>query len=240
MGGRIDRLELRIEATAVHLHLEPFGVRVALEHQESCVTLAVLNEALLLQHKLRRCLTPELRSDYAPGFRDTFLRYKCAPPRIAFQDFDPEAKYELLDFAKSYPSIVRDAKEFAKFSRFDRFQPYDGHVPKRNNVYVWKKRPSCDQLGTTFQVQFKDERGLKYGRYLFEWLDHLDIECYAEPFKVVKNPFKDALKAIFNSDLPSTLKKRASNLVIGEFGKWRTHFKTSRLSTTKEVVTHLL
>ena len=246
-GGRIAQLELRLQATSVHLHLVPFGVTVhdppaepptkrqKLEpDQKNLVTLAELNEALLLQHKLRRCLTPELRSDYSPGFRETFLKYRCAPPRIAFQDFDPEAAYEVLDFAKSYPSIVRDAKEFAKFSRFDRFQPYDGHLPKRNNVYLWKKRPSCDQLGTAFQVQFKDESGLKCGKYLLEWLDYLDIEWFAEPFKVVKNPFRDALKAIFNSNLPSILKKRISLLTIGELGKWRTHFKSCHLSTTME------
>ena len=247
-GGRISQLKLRFQGTNVLLHLVPFGVTVQTpefvtavrsdpnaqpEYVKTLVTLDELNTALLLQHNLRKCLTPELRTEYSPNFQETLLKLRCAPPRIAFQDFDPESKYDVIDFAKSYPSIVRDAKAFAKFSRFDRFVAYDGHTPRRNNLYVWHKRPNAPS-NPAFQVQFKDERGLKYGQYLFKWLDFLDIECYAEPFKVVRNPFKLALKAIYDSELPSILKKRPSLLAIGEWGKWRTHFKKAYLSATKE------
>jgi AAA domain len=248
-GGRISQLKLRFQGTDVFLHLVPFGVTVESpefveaerrdtnpdkkEYVKELVTLAELNKALLLQHNLRKCLTPELRSEYAPNFMETLVKYRCAPPRIAFQDFDPDGLYDVVDYSKSYPSILRDAKVFARFSRFDRFLPYDGHRPRHNNLYIWKKRANAPD-DPAFQVQFKDRDGVKYGRFLLDWMQYLDIESYAEPYNIVRNPFQQALKAIFDSDLPSILKKLPTNFAIGEFGKWRTHWKKVMLSVTHE------
>ena len=52
--------------------------------------------------------------------------------------------------------------------------------------------------------------------------------------KVVPNPFKDALKEIFNSTLPPVLKKKPSLMAIGELGTWERKSPFKRLFTTEE------
>ena len=105
IGGRISQLKLRFEGTYVFLHLVPFDVCIETtevvlalradktadpEYVKRLATLDELNTALELQHKLKKCLTAELMTEYSPNFLETLLKYRCAPPRIAFQDFDPD------------------------------------------------------------------------------------------------------------------------------------------------------
>ena len=251
---RISHIEVVLHGTLVFLHLAPFGVIVnnscldeALakeqapgftgpqrnpEHAKYTVSVAQLNEALVLQSELRKCLTPELRSDYAPGFKQVLTRFCRRPPTEAYEGYDRAEKFTTLDFSKFYAAIVRDAKFFPKFGLFDRFVAYDGHAIKDEYLYIVR---TLKQLAIkAFTVQFPDTRNLKYGRYIKEHLDCLEVECYARPFKLVPNPFRDALKKTFNSNLPSVLKKVPTLHIIGEFGKTKNTARRNRFSRTLE------
>jgi hypothetical protein len=208
---RISRLEIKLNNKLVHLHEAPFD---ADNH-----SVADINAAVAFKHGLIRCLVPENRNNYGPGVKEAFTEHRNAPPHEAFQEYDPTEPHVVLDHIKFYPSILKDLEYLPKFGLFDRVQPYDGHTPEDLSCYGgWLKKTN---VPLDLKVMFPSDQFFDYGLTLKPYLEYIHIDTYLKPMKLVPNPFREILKSVFESVLPTDLKKKAVLYAIGELGKMR-------------------
>ena len=221
---RASEFKMWLHRKWVFLHEPPFKA-------PRNMPLELLNKAVALKHKFKRCLVPENRSTYAPGFKETLVKYRAVPPHIAFQDYDPQEEHIVLDHTKFYISILNEIKKLPKFGIFDRVVAYDGHKVENLTMYGYTVLKAA--LTSDLLVMFPADRGFTYGMCLSPYLKYVEIECFVRPMKAVDNPFPPVIDEFFEMEFPDGLSQEDEKAFrksgqkgpllegVGELGKVR-------------------
>ena len=200
----------------VHITAPDFGMFA--RFKSFSLNLEATHKALNMQNLIRKCASRELLSHYNEDFRTLMVKYNRSPPNIKMEHED--TVYE-LDQNKCYAGIIYSMEYFPVFSEFCTIKRYDHHEPESHTMYLVKKN----------NVLYED-RALVYGMHLEQ--DDA-IEYFIRPNHLVKNPFREAIEEVAQSDLPDAVKKGLVNAFIGEFGRqYNTHAQVILCATEEE------
>ena len=122
-----------------------------------------------------------------------------------------------IDYNKAYTSNLMDIEKFPVFNTFDNFFPYDYHEIEDYTIYHVESQES-DNLSAHF-ILFPKKHSVVYGYVLNRFQHNVIIIAYARPSKLIKNKSTPHIKKIYESSLPTSVKKDIVNKVIGCFGK---------------------
>ena len=192
------------------------------------LSLKQIQETYDLQHELRKCNGRNLLSKYAPGFAETLKALRAAPPYCKFGNI-ANGTYDCVDQVKCYTTIIEETPMFPRFSRYDRFEPYDGHIIEPLTLYVVAFKGKRTKATN---CEFPSTVCLKFGKYLAG--HKVAIDSYCRSSHLVRNPYLEQLKLIEQSELPREITKMLTNANWGCLGKVRNTKKTAELCSTLE------
>jgi len=122
-----------------------------------------------------------------------------------------------VDFNKAYTSNLIDIETFPVFNTFDNFFKYDNHKIQDYTLY-YIERNSENDYDAEF-ILFPKKFSVVYGYVLNRFKANVNILGFCMPSNLVKNRSSEHIKKIYESDLPTSMKKDIVNKTIGCFGK---------------------
>ena len=229
--GRPKEIRMYLNDTPITIRDLDFGVFHKIKHAD----LVLPNINLYLQHQnaLRRAGSQTYMSTYGPRVRQLLQRMKTAPPVMMLRQYDnPCELVDSLDGIKAYPSVLIDMPFIISLHETDTQQIYDDSPLRDETMYVCKVK---GELNDEDAILFPCDMNLHFGYHLKHFCDKVDILFMVIPTYVHKyNPWKKPMIDMFQSELPSEMKKTLSVSSIGELGMCQQTTRIDKVSCSLE------
>ena len=194
----------------------------------------------LLHNKL---INKKNKSYYSDSLQQHFKNYKrYATIGNLRNDVNLDEKYDMIDWSKSYSSILNEIEYFPLFNVFDKFVDYkEGDEILAYSLYIIRNRKNCEFID---HLIFDTEYVMVYGGIVKKLLSKgfaLEISEVCKPMGVEPNPYYQKVREFYESgDLDNSLYKRMFNTIIGMFGKRINKQSTFVISKSKDDVVDMV